>query len=410
MPIKTFDIDLDIKNPEYKLVPYVEVVSGDTDTNQLNINLFEDFTPVNASGNTAVICFAKPDGTTVFQNLAIVDDTKAQYTCVLSTQTIVVPGRVRAEVSLYEGTKRITSTRFEFVVRKALLDEGTPESSNEFSALTEALATVTQYDNRIAAVENEVQASAPIGTLELTISNPVSSINAKVNGGLNFEMTAKPLVVNLLGSAGDCEDVSNYSAVGGTIALDTTLKVYGGNSIKLTTTLGTGTSRIEGALKAIDVTKYYLASAYIYSTNANIKYLAVRNNVPSTVKSAIKQTTTTNAWERFGVALSPTDLSGSSSIKLATMQVISSIGETINADGFMLNEISADDYNNLTVDQLLAKYPYVNGIQPMMGLDVKACGKNLFDTEKSWRNAGSNTTIKNGTAYTITKTSSNGYI
>lgn len=144
MPTKIFEIDLDIKNPEFKLVPYIEVVSGDTDANIFNIQLFENFVPVNASGNTAVIIFEKPDKKTVYQNLTIVDATTGKYTCTLSSQTILVPGRIKAEVALYEGTKKVTSSRFEFIVRKSLLDEDTIESSNEFSALATALAEVEE--------------------------------------------------------------------------------------------------------------------------------------------------------------------------------------------------------------------------------------------------------------------------
>jgi hypothetical protein len=153
MPTKIYEIDLDIKNPEYRLVPYIEVVSGDTDANIFNIQLFENFVPLNASGNTAVIIFEKPDKKTVYQNLTIVDANAGKYTCTLSSQTILVPGRIKAEVALYEGTKKVTSTKFEFAVRKSLLNENTVESSNEFTALTEALQTVNQYDGRIEANE-----------------------------------------------------------------------------------------------------------------------------------------------------------------------------------------------------------------------------------------------------------------
>jgi len=144
MPAKYFDIDLDIKDPKIRMIPYIEVVSGDTDTNVFNIQLFENFVPVNASGYTAVISFGKPDGTSVYQNLTVVDATLGKYTCTLSSQTIAAAGIVRAEVSLYEGTKRLTSNRFEFRVRKPILDDDTIESSNEFSALQDALAEVEE--------------------------------------------------------------------------------------------------------------------------------------------------------------------------------------------------------------------------------------------------------------------------
>jgi hypothetical protein len=155
MPTKTFDVNLDLMNSEYQLIDGIEVVSGDTEANVFNINLLKDYQPVNVTGNTAVIVFLKPDNTTVYQNLTLVDAAAGKFTCTLSAQTIIIPGRVRAEVILYEGTKRLTSTRFEFIVRKSLLNENTVESSNEFTALTEALGTVNQYDSRITTVEQD---------------------------------------------------------------------------------------------------------------------------------------------------------------------------------------------------------------------------------------------------------------
>lgn len=160
MAHKIFDIYLDIMNSEYQFIDFKgkDIVSGDTDSNIFNIFLLKDYQPVNASGNTVVITFEKPDKKTVYQNLTIVDANTGKYTCTLSSQTIIVPGEVKAEVILYEGAKRLTTTRFKFPVRKPLLNENTVESSNEFSALTEALGTVNQYDGRIADNEDNIAA------------------------------------------------------------------------------------------------------------------------------------------------------------------------------------------------------------------------------------------------------------
>ncbi|HWQ30151.1 MAG TPA: BppU family phage baseplate upper protein, partial [Negativicutes bacterium] len=205
MPSKVFDINLDLIDSDYQLVDFQEkeIVSGDTDTNIFNINLLQNFVPVNATGNTAVIVFLKPDRTTVYQNLTTVNAAIGKYSCILSSQTIIVSGEVKAEVVLYEGTKKLTSTRFKFTVKKPLLDEGTVESSNEFSALTKALAEVGEL------------LSDPPSTVTLPNISPVVSINAKVNSGLNFEMTAKPLLVNLLGADGDCEVIAKWNVYAG---------------------------------------------------------------------------------------------------------------------------------------------------------------------------------------------------
>lgn len=148
---KIFEIDLDIKNPSNRSVPQITVVSGDTDSNQFDINLFENFQPVNATGNNATIIFKKPDNTTVYQNLTVVDASKGKFRCFLSSQTIAVPGTVKAEVALYEGTTRLTTTRFEFRVSESLLNEDAVESSNEFSALTEAVAKVDNMEQTLNA-------------------------------------------------------------------------------------------------------------------------------------------------------------------------------------------------------------------------------------------------------------------
>lgn len=146
MQPKIFDIYLDIMNSDYQFIDFQgkDIVSGDTDSNIFNICLLKDYQPVNASGNTVVIVFEKPDKTTVFENLKIIDASTGKYTCTLSSQTIAVPGEIKAEVVLYEGTMKLTTTRFKFPVRKPILNENTVESSNEFSALTDALAEVEE--------------------------------------------------------------------------------------------------------------------------------------------------------------------------------------------------------------------------------------------------------------------------
>lgn len=170
MPSKTFEINLDLINSDYQLVDAVEVVNGDTDSNLFNINLLQNYIAVNATGNTAVIVFRKPDGTTVYQNLTAINTALGKFSCVLSSQTIVVPGEIKAEVTLYEGTKRVTSTRFKFLVRKALLDETAVQSSNEFSALTAAMGKFALYDAHLADIvqTDEVNSSTKYPSAAVT--------------------------------------------------------------------------------------------------------------------------------------------------------------------------------------------------------------------------------------------------
>jgi hypothetical protein len=47
----------------------------------------------------------------------------------------------------------------------------------------------------------------------------------------------------------------------------------------------------------------------------------------------------------------------------------------------MLVEITQDEYNNLTVDELLEKYPYVNGTKSTLNTRLRSVGKNIYNGE-----------------------------
>ena len=135
---KIFGVTLDIKEPTR--LPKFEVVQGDFNTNVLNIILVEDgYKPVNISGYTIEMAFAKPDGTTVLQDqsngVTIVNAANGNIRCLLRTNTIAAPGVVKAEVRILQGTNVLTSTQFCFVVRKAILNDDTVESVDEIPAL-----------------------------------------------------------------------------------------------------------------------------------------------------------------------------------------------------------------------------------------------------------------------------------
>lgn len=365
---KIFQVDLDIKNPQLKSVPPIEVVSGDTDTNIFNINLLENFKEVNATGNTAVITFVKSDNTTVFQNLTVVNASKGQYTCTLSSQTIAAPGRVKAEVSLYEGTKRLTSVRFEFNVRKALLDDDTVESSNEFSALTEALADVEEMKDEVLNNLNTV-------SLSLSTVDSIKSISANVGSVPKVRIVAPDMLNNIL-IDGDCEDLTKWTKNGVYIVEDTTVKKFGNKSFKSLA------SDSAPAYAYKDITdsglNYYFISSYAYvSVNDSGSFGVLAYDKGSFINNinALADKTKLNTWQRLGNKIAKTD-----GLRLLIGRSGSGLCEG-NIDGVNIYKITAEEYNNLTVDQLLAKYPYVNGIQPLLNPCLRVRGKNLLPSD-----------------------------
>jgi len=151
LQLKEFNIMLDIKKS--RKIEEIEVVQGDTNTNILYISIVESLVPYDLAGITVEIVFAKPDGTTVVQDatngLSILDAAAGKIKCVLLTNTIAAPGRVNAEVRLLQNDKLLTSARFEFYVRRAIMNDETIESTNEFPVLTQLIQEVQQITAQV---------------------------------------------------------------------------------------------------------------------------------------------------------------------------------------------------------------------------------------------------------------------
>lgn len=183
-------------------------------------------------------------------------------------------------------------------------------------------------------------------------------------------------ITNLLGSGGDCEslDVVLNSRV--TAVLDNTEKVFGLNSIKITANAdnnyhsviyqGTGAASIPIADMGLAVGDYVSFSAYLKTsigkarlyilffdasdTQISSTYTAVYSPLSFTraIKSAVIPANTTKI--RFQITLAD-DMD---------RIVFAGTGENTNIDGLMALKITEEEYNNLTEEELLAKYPYGN--------------------------------------------------
>ncbi|MBB6218173.1 hypothetical protein HNQ80_004313 [Anaerosolibacter carboniphilus] len=258
------------------------------------------------------------------------------------------------------------------------------EDYNEDNRKTEA--KIKENADSISALREDfdsevVERPGPATIILTTWDKQVQSIMAKVASGLNFELNGN-MVVNVTGNEGNCESLTNFETGISTIALDATIKVFGSNSVVATATGVSGTSfsaRLKTGFAKIDPTKYYLVSMYGRVIDAtDWKLMALRGSATTSMASATSATNT--AFARQGVKLSPTDLVGETSIRPTIWGTSAGVGTRVACDGIMVNEITADEYNNMTVDQLLAKYPYINSAQPTLNPVVDIVqGKNLFD-------------------------------
>lgn len=191
MQIKEFDILLDIKKSNK--IGYIEVVQGDSFSNVFNITLTNGLNAFNLTGTNVEIVFSKSDGTTVQQtDIAILNEITGKIQCVLKTNTIACPGKVAAEVRVLEGETLLTSTRFEFYVRKALMNDDTIESTNEFPLLTQLLNETNEALTEMEEAEelrntNEVTRQDNETTRQSNETDRVNAENARTVAFAEYE-------------------------------------------------------------------------------------------------------------------------------------------------------------------------------------------------------------------------------
>lgn len=188
-------------------------------------------------------------------------------------------------------------------------------------------------------------------------------------------------VVNLFGTDGDFEDLSKWAINGYTLLTSNTdKKVFGSKSLKVAKNNQNGYIHKDNV--PVVNGKYYLISLYGYaesaiSGNQNI-YISDNytfNNI-QVIKYSFYSDLELNQWKRIGYKFQSTKTVA----KFSMCGGGSDGSGTYYVDGVMLQEITADEYNNLTVDELMAKYPYHDGLQGAKPT-VKSCGKNLFGGE-----------------------------
>ena len=158
MYIKEFDITIDIKsNTDQE--PF-EVVQGDSQSNLLNISMTDGLEPYDLTGTTAEIVFYKSDSTTVQQTqesgVVVLNAPEGKIQCTLKTNTIACPGKVIAEIRISSDEILLTSARFEFYVRKSLINDKTIESTDEFPVLTQLMSETNKMIEQVNQIEKQV--------------------------------------------------------------------------------------------------------------------------------------------------------------------------------------------------------------------------------------------------------------
>ncbi|KYD26542.1 hypothetical protein [Geobacillus stearothermophilus] len=220
----------------------------------------------------------------------------------------------------------------------------------------------------------------------VTIGHGLNIINASQNSPLDIQIEGRTLV-NLLGTDGNCEDVSKFYTGGNvSISTDTSTKKYGDKSIKLQINTGGTYGLLKKDVPVISG-KYYLVGVSLRNQNADRLYLKLNGDM------AFKSSEVINSDFKDVFV----KLSNSSSNLLIEVVIEGSQGTIGYVDGFRLYEITAEEYNNIgTVwndEEVARRYPYVDSVQHVQNPYVIAEGENLLPPFTEWTNLHPNTEI-----------------
>ncbi|RCX13272.1 hypothetical protein DFR58_11890 [Anaerobacterium chartisolvens] len=223
----------------------------------------------------------------------------------------------------------------------------------------------------------------PTYSVETTYEAPMLTLPQSTVTSVFDKFTVKGRTyTNLFGSDGDCEDASKWLSYRVTKENDATKKVFGTQCFKGTIAVSDGGYLINKSKESLPLKSntYYMLSAYVCSgtlsggcrltietTPAQILILSPTSFTRICKKATPAQIAAMPLGNNFCVALNGNK------------------GEYGYVDGVMLNEITADDYNNLTDAELMAKYPYINETQSSGPVKVTSIGKNIISTsEEFW--------------------------
>lgn len=136
-------IKLDINK---KLYETISAKQGDTESRFLLFHIFDSSLPFDLREKSVRVYGIKPDDTKVFNDLVINDAEKGYCTLELTNQILAIAGLVKLELVIYNGNKKLSSIPFVLNVISSLNSDDAVVSTNEFTALMNGFAALSEYD------------------------------------------------------------------------------------------------------------------------------------------------------------------------------------------------------------------------------------------------------------------------
>lgn len=185
---------------------------------------FLEITPLNCGqayaiedGVTPRLQLTKADGHTVFNDATVENGV---IVVELTPQALAAAGVAVAEIGLYKGEALLSSQIFYIDVERAAYDKDAPESSDEFNALTAALAEVNTVAERAATIASEIANEAADnanGAAEGAEKVNISAVQTETGATISVtdrEGTVTTVHIDTLAAVNTWEDIKNAVRLG----------------------------------------------------------------------------------------------------------------------------------------------------------------------------------------------------
>lgn len=152
---------------------YTNIVAkqGDIDSRFLLFSLVDNSLPFSLLNRTVRVYGRKADGKEIFNDLVVNDANKGICTLELTSQALAVAGILEVELVVYEVNKKLSSIPFKINVIESLNSDDAVISTNEFTALQEALSKIQNIDNRFNEVNSQLDKSIKlISNIEIDVT------------------------------------------------------------------------------------------------------------------------------------------------------------------------------------------------------------------------------------------------
>lgn len=183
----------------------IDVKQDDVKSRFVSLQLTDQGKPLDLTNHDVRVYMVKIDGNKIFNDVTIVNSAEGKILIELTSQSLNAPGLVAAELSIYGQDKSILSSRIFYInVLRSLRNDSAIESSNEFTALTNALNDIEQAKENVGIIghiNEELKDNIRVGKeSKSSLDNSISSATDLKNNLDSSIGSGTKLKVDLLDS------------------------------------------------------------------------------------------------------------------------------------------------------------------------------------------------------------------